>query len=220
LAVLHGDLAAYVRNDVLRHPLLPSRRYDARFSGLYNRELQVKMADMEMAEVTRNWPKMIWLHERAFRPEALQRVADKMTDSQYWAMVAEVWLDADIIDIDRWTDIWTLPRAYRDHVMTVDEHKALAQIPDDEITIYRGCTANTVQGLSWSLNPSDARMVAYRLDGAPLLVTATVEKQRIQAFFSGRPNRETDEVVVLERDYHPVSVKELPRRRARVMQAA
>src|SRR5882672_109403 len=122
LAVLHGDLAAYVRNDVLRHPLLPSRRYDARFSGLYNRELQVKMADMEMAEVTRNWPKMIWLHERAFRPEALQRVADKMTDSQYWAMVAEVWLDADIIDIDRWTDIWTLPRAYRDHVMTVDEH--------------------------------------------------------------------------------------------------
>jgi len=208
--------------EVLRHPLLPIRDYEAQFNALYGRELQVKQIDLEMAELTRNWGKTIWLHERPFRAMALQSIADKMTDAQYWALVAEVWIDADdtYTERGRWTQIWTSTRPYRDHVMTVVEHEALAQIPDDEITIYRACLPETEHGLSWSLNKNDARAVAGRLAGQPIVVTATVEKQRIQAFFSGRPNRQEDEVVVLPRHIRRVGTSETPRRRVRALQAA
>jgi len=234
LTVLHEALAPYIRKEkreekgrekiveVLRHPLLPARDYEAQFNALYGRELQVKQIDLEMAELTRNWGKTIWLHERPFRATALQNIADKMTDAQYWALVAEVWIDAGdtYAERERWTQIWTSTRPYRDHVMTVDEHKALAQIPDDQITIYRGCLRGTEQGLSWSLNKNDARVVAARLVGQPVLVTGTVDKRRIQAFFSGRPNRKEDEVVVLPRHVRRVAVNETPGSRVRVLQAA
>jgi hypothetical protein len=208
---------------MLRHPLLPQRPYDERFAALYNRELQIKQADLEAAKASHNWPKVIWLHERPFRATALQSIANEMPDSQFWAMVAEVWLDADNTydERSRWTTIWTSPRGHRDHVMTVDEHKALDKIPDDEITIYRGCGTTTINGMSWSLNPDDARNVAHRVARlSPVVVVATVPKRRIQAFFSGRPSRLEDEVVVLPNHFRLVSARPLPRRRARIMQAA
>lgn len=196
---LHPDLLACVHDGILQHPLLPKRAYDKRFLAIYNREYQMKLTQLQQAEATGNWSKTVWLYERQFRTTALQKVAEFLNDYQYWGMVADVWLDADVTDTSAsstriWANLWSADRPCRDRVMTDEEHRALRLIPDDLVLIYGTRTVS----LSWALSAADAKSLAERSGIDRPVITGMVQKRHIQAFFSrARPGRYEDEVVVL-----------------------
>jgi hypothetical protein len=213
---LHPDLQACLKGHVLYHPLLGRRPYEERFTAIYNRDYQRKLRLLEQYKLLGQWSSAIWLHERPFRPDVLQKFSSAMDDDQYWRLVGEVWLDAEDRSNDRrcWTQLWSARKSCRDQVMTADEHRKLAAIKDGIVVVYRGChDRRMIDGLSWMLDRTAAQAAAYAAPGTPMVATAEVMKQHIQALFSGRQNRRQDEVVVLHRHYRLVAVEELVSRR-------
>jgi hypothetical protein len=201
---------------VIYHPLLGKRPYEERFTVIYNRDYQRKLRLLEQFKLFGQWSSAIWLHDRAFRSDALQKFASAMDDDQYWRMVGEVWLDTEAPLKDRrcWTQLWSARKPCRDQVMTADEHRKLAAIKDGVVLVYRGCyDRRMVDGLSWVLDRTAAQAGAYAAPGQPMVVTAEVMKRHIRALFSGRQSRHPDEVVVLPRHYRLVAIEELVSRR-------
>ena len=77
-------------------------------------------------------------------------------------------------------------------MMTPRECEALAALPE-HVTVYRGCGPKNVIGCCWSLDRDTAEsfptLVRYRQED-PLLVTATVRRDRIVALKLNRSERE------------------------------
>lgn len=142
---------------------------------------------------------------------ALQALAARMDDAEYWRLVAEVWIDAENVlgEIARWTQLWSSSRPCRDQVMTAAEHERLRLIKEQTVAIYRGCDDPAIiDGLSWSFN---AKVGV----GARVLVTAEISKQHIQAYFAHRRPGRRDEVVALPHHYKIIDVRQKhPRRRS------
>jgi hypothetical protein len=61
------------------------------------------------------------------------------------------------------------------------------------VTVYRGCSARYMRGVSWTLDQQVARKFPfldwYRVSD-PVLVTATVRKEHVLAVFLGREEQE------------------------------
>jgi hypothetical protein len=214
---LHSDLIPCLRGRgrgrALSHPLLVAQPYVEAYNAVYNREYRGKLVELAQAEATGNWSRFIWLHEPAFRVMALQSIAGSMTDQQYWPMVSEVWLDSQTQEHRPWTELWSARRPYRERAMTEDEHRRLAELPD-EVPIFHGQRTAKVTGLSWSLLYADALAFAYRPgDGRPCVASAVVRKPRIQALFSRGANHHGSEVIVFPQHRHKLRVIELPLRR-------
>lgn len=199
---LHPDLQACVHNGTLCHPLLGTRPYERHFTPIYNRTYARKQELLQRAQASGSWATGIQLYDRPFRPAALQALAERMDDAEYWRLVAEVWIDAEDVFAEkaRWTQIWSSPRPCRDQVMTPAEHERLRRIKTQTVVIYRASDDPTIiDGLSWAFNAKVGI-------GARVLVTAEIRKQHIQAYFA-RPGRR-DEVVALPQHYKIIDVKE------------
>lgn len=195
-------LEACVKRTTLCHPLLGERPYTTNFNALYNRIYAHKLVLLKQAQASGDWAAAIQLYDRRFRPLAVQTLAEQMDDASYWRQVAKVWIDADDVFAERvrWTQIWSSRRPCRDQVMTATEHNRLRQIKDPT-TIYRGCTNATANGLSWSFSEKVGA-------GQPVLVTAEIAKQHIQAYFTQRQPGRPDEVVAFPRHCKIIDVKE------------
>src|SRR3569833_2346983 len=153
LVALQRNLHTGAQGVELRHPLV-TRPYNERFNAVYNRQYRDRLTALRQAKAARNWERFVWLHERPFRVTEFQRIARRLTDDQYWRMLAQVWVDAGGSFAQRalWTQLWTADRWYREQVMTDDEHDALSILPEltpGVVMIYRGCAeVETVKGLS------------------------------------------------------------------------
>ena len=81
--------------------------------------------------------------------------------------------------------------------MNADEKEAFARLRD-KITIHRGCGPINKLGISWSLNREIATRFPfsqrYHTD-QPLLLTATISKDRVAALKLGRAEQE---VIVID----------------------
>lgn len=204
---------------VLRHPLLTVSPYSEQKKAIYTRQLQDKFRELRRAKQTRNWAKLIWLHEPRYRGDALWQIASLMTDSQYWRMVAEVWINSEdrLLMQEVWTQLWSSSRPHREQAMTDYEHDALALLPESEpgyITIYRGyCDPSALYGMSWAVSRTQALEFAHLYagpQGTPLLAIGQVRKRDIKAHFVDRKPGEA-EVVVLPMDCQAVTVEVLQR---------
>lgn len=73
------------------------------------------------------------------------------------------------------------------------ERVALEELPS-RVTTYRGCFQHNKEGLSWSMDRQIAAsfplLNGYRSKGQPLLITATVEREKILALKNGRDEAE------------------------------
>lgn len=211
MTALNAILRDFVSTHTLRHPLLGVRSYLPRFNDVYNREYRNKREMLRQAVAAGNWHNVVWLHEPPFRPQALQDYANRMPDEDYWRLVGEVWIDSQRTrgDRQRWLHLWSSRRPRRDQVMTVTEHRLLANLPDTKLAIYRGFgSPGDLQGLSWTFNPDSAALFAQK-GREPAVAFATVRKRHIQAFFSGRRPGRLDEVVVLWRHLQIVRIDPL-----------
>lgn len=134
---------------------------------------------------------------------AIFHLHDQMEFSEWLTLLGEFWTDSDNVGVYKDDLIWILrewldePESVIPELMNADEKEAFARLRD-KITIHRGCGPINKLGISWSLNREIATRFPfsqrYHTD-QPLLLTATISKDRVAALKLGRAEQE---VIVID----------------------
>ena len=176
---------------VLKHPLLFSVPYLPPLNRILNTQLTAKRLAVAEAEANGDWSRYLVLHERPWRGEAFAKIADRMTDQQYWKELSWVWLDSENIQENPqpWDRLLRAERPCRDQLMTDHERSELAALPD-ELVIYQGHTSARDDGWSYTTRRSTAEWFARRFsdleNGRPMLTTETDAKAEVTAYLLRR----------------------------------
>jgi hypothetical protein len=81
--------------------------------------------------------------------------------------------------------------------MTIEERNAFEELPE-QITIYRGCGPRNKSGMSWSLSRDIAVRFPFSMrygTDQPMLLTATIRKNRAAAL---KLERNEQEIIVVD----------------------
>jgi hypothetical protein len=201
---LHEDLKPYLGETTMRwmalkHPLVFVVPWHDHSAKQANQMYAYKTEAVAAALAEKEWLTYIYLHERAYRAQALATIADKVTDDEeYWLLLRDVWIDSE--NIWQWgtKNLRALLEADRpgraEGLMDEMERANIAQMTQ-EVTIYRGYVGGrgTQKGWSWTLNPRKAEWFAQRISGSGdtmAVATATINKDDIIALFHGRQEAE------------------------------
>lgn len=201
---------------MIRHPLVYSIMHTQNQNAMVNAQLRAKKKALASAIIEERWHSYVYLHERPYRVEAFEVLANDLDvfddETGYWELLGSIWTDSENIHQNEgmWRDFLTDPRPGRESMMNEAERTALAEDYDDTITVYRGFTVEgREEGLSWTSNSVVAKFFARRLarpDQTPMMATGTVNKSNVIAFFDGRSEQE---LVVLPEDIQAVDVTEV-----------
>ena len=214
---LHADLQPYVVDhpslgQMLQHPLAYQIPYFPQSNALINLQYQHKLEMLDAARKAKDWDQVIGLHERAYRWEALDALADQLTDEQLAQSFAWVWIDSENIWQNHEIIEGLIPRirnqAFRPYLMDRVDLKRFAALPT-MVHAYRGCQQHNRRGLSWTLDRDKAIWFAkrYTRNGdKPLLLSAEIAKPDILFYSIGRNE---DEIVLSDPD-SPQSIKPEP----------
>jgi hypothetical protein len=190
---------------MLRHPLVFSVPYHPALNAFLNAQYRMKSKATEDALRSSKFERFVFFHERPYRWDAMTHLLaiEAVINGRRWfRLLAEVWQDSENV----WQYQGVFPRLFagprtatptdRKHIMTKSEQKVLAALPDPVI-IYRGATKGRNElGWSWTTDHNRARWFANRFKTKhrePVLVTATVPKAHIIAYFE---QRDESEIVV------------------------
>ncbi len=201
----HPDLAAAIQpgplGQMIHHPLIIETFLTVNKCGLVNARYTEKLAAVENARLERKFSPYVFLHERPYRLDALTKLLDDdllYDPAVYWPLVAQVWIDSENIwqNIEQWNYIWT---AMSDSLLAMsdaDRESFLAM--KNMITVYRGLDSRgTREGMSWTTDRKKAEWFSKRFssqDRTPVVLTASVAKRDVLAYFT---NRGENEIVVL-----------------------
>lgn len=198
------ELARHLREHdslgkILHHPMVIQVPYFPAMNRMSNRQFEHKTNEANTAIAQEKWDRYVFIHERPYRIEALQRVLWDMrvTDpAEVWPLIGSVWTDSENISefFDDWLEIWDQDIPNRHLAMDDDERAALAQMAD-MIDIYRGFGHDVaVRGQSWTVDRDKAIWFAnrYQTHGGrtPMLASAKVRKTDVIAYFAGRNESE------------------------------
>ena len=64
--------------EYVKHPLVFAVPYHESMNGYLNKMFDQKVKELEKAIKTKSWNKLIWLHERPYRPMALMQFSSAM----------------------------------------------------------------------------------------------------------------------------------------------
>lgn len=184
---------------MIQHPLIQEIMYREQMNALINKRFEVKVEALNEAVDSKNWNRVIWLHERPWRIEALIKYQGQMSDTQYWECVGAVWIDSENIwqRTYEWRTLWENPRKGRRFAMDAKERKQLALMPDT-IQVFRGVHGKGITkqrhriGMSWTTDREKAEWFANRwAPQHPIKVLeGTVKKYAVHAYFIGRNESE------------------------------
>lgn len=179
---------------------------------MINKRFEYKKAAIEEAIDASDWHKYVFLHERPYRPPALdEAVFYGLSDREYWELVGEVWTDSENVwqYPNLWHNFWTMDFEGREHVMDVAEQKTLLELPD-EITVWRGShhsVENASNGMSWTIDYEKAKWFANRYKRPErFLAEGKVKKEHVLAYFSGRNE---SEVLIMPENVEIISVENI-----------
>jgi hypothetical protein len=205
--VLHPDLVPHVYDNgsftFLSHPIviLPLFNKDSAFDiRRANTYFERKREDVVLAVNEKNWGRVLMLHEKPYKVDALLHFAEHMTDEQFNESVKDVWnyVENNSQAMEQWHDLLTDERIKPELLMDEDELAVLAAL-SDVVTVYRGYSEDgTADGYSWTLDKAQARWFATRLaqsDELMFLRTIAVPKRRIIFYDNSRGEAE---VVIAE----------------------
>jgi hypothetical protein len=145
-------------------------------------------------------------------PRRFERLAPRMSDTQYWQLLAYLWVytDAPHAYVHVWRRLFRSERPGRDHAMHPDERAELAEF-GDRIDVFRGfCKHGGENGIAWTPDRDLAVAFAERWVGyvvAPdglFVARATIPADRIVALF--------DRKSVVGREVVVPSLRGFPRR--------
>jgi len=192
---LHPDLVPYLEQSsegwmMLRHPLV----YQVPFfsNGSANAYYEQKSKAVEKAIADKNYKQFVWLFERPYRLEAFIKIADKLSDTDYWKLLSDIWIDTEnqYAYLKEWKKLLASKRSNRHYMMDEEEDNILRSLPE-EVTIYRGCQKGINEdGLSWSLDKSKAEFFANRFGKKGIILERTISKNDIVAVLVGRGESE------------------------------
>ncbi len=215
---LREELTAYVEDSavlgqVLRHPLVYQVPYSPAMNRLSNLMFAQKSRELVAAIADENWHKFVFLHERPYRLEALEKVMNDVEEpGVFWPLAASVWIDSENIadNFHRWRTIWANgPTRRVAKCMSRQERVALRGMPTN-ITVYRGVGhRGAVEGLSWTIDPERAIWFAKRFADAcrtPILAEGSIQQDKVLAYFTGRGE---SEIVAFPEDVKIESIKRL-----------
>lgn len=184
---------------ILHHPLIIQIPYFPGMNRLSNRQLEHKNMLLKESVASENWDRYVFVHERPYRIEALQRVLWEMNATApdvVWPLIGSVWIDSENISeyFDDWLELWDQDIPNRHLCMDDAEQAALKALPAT-ITIYRGFGHDVAShGQSWTTDREKAVWFAnrYQTHGGrqPMLATATIKKSKVIAYFLGRNESE------------------------------
>lgn len=190
---LDDDLWDYVEDGMVKHPLLYMSLGGRHGVATCNSFFHEKSDAAYRARCSRDWEKFLFLHERPYRLAAFEEIETELDDSLYWRLLARLWIDSENIFQNRatWTELWSARRDSKPSAMQVEEQEAFQGLPQ-QLVLYRGVGADdeALDGLSWTLSREKAVWFANRRNGIPRLVTASVEKVDVHAYFDRRDERE------------------------------
>lgn len=190
---LHPELAAcFVESTIgpcVKHPLVFSMAHHPSRNRYANLLLSQKRAALAEAEAAGDWQRVVWLHEKPFRPEALFARCDRITDdAEWWRLVGMVWTNSE--NHMEWgpltAALLAVDRPGREAMMDVAERAALAAMPET-LTVHRGYRGHAA-GWSWTTVREVAEQFARRFphrDGAPRVAHGKVDRRLVVAYFDG-----------------------------------
>ena len=192
---LHPDLLPYLEQSsegwmMLRHPLV----YQVPFfsNGSANAYYEQKRIAVEKATADKNYKQFVWLFERPYRVEAFIKIADKLSDTDYWRLLSDVWIDTEnqYAYLNEWKKLLASKRPNRHYMMGEEEDNILRSL-SNQVTIYRGCQKGLNEdGLSWTLDKSKAKFFANRFGKKGIILERKVPKSDIMAVLLGRGESE------------------------------
>jgi len=192
---LHPDLVPYLEQSsegwlMLRHPLV----YQVPFfsNGSANAYYEQKRIAVEKATADKNYKQFVWLFERPYRVEAFIKIADKLSDTEYWRLLSDVWIDTEnqYAYLNEWKKLLASKRPNRHYMMGEEEDNILRSL-SNQVTIYRGCQKGLNEdGLSWTLDKSKAKFFANRFGKKGIILERKVPKSDIMAVLLGRGESE------------------------------
>lgn len=144
-----------------------------------------------------NWSGYVFSYPRPYRRDGFSLIRDRLSDSEYWKLLREMWIDTELPNLHRqrgyWLGLFKLSRENRSELMTPNEHEALATLPDP-VRIYRGAAPKYARGLSWTTDPERAKWFAERYSAwSGRVFTCVIPKTKILAYFL---ERDENEVVI------------------------
>lgn len=203
----HADLLPELENYVyemeglggmkaLKHPLC----FEVPFfsPGQANRRYLQQSRILAEAEEASDWHTCIFVHERAYRTDALLKYVIGVNDfdepvhtlatlePEFRDYVRDVWTDSENIaqNIPIWNHIFDVPD---DCGLLLGDAEEFAELPD-EITVYRGDCPDG--GWSWSTDRAIAEFFAKRWNEGWPLLTGTVEKKYVFGYLTNRGESE------------------------------
>jgi hypothetical protein len=192
---LHPDLVPYLEQSsegwmMLRHPLV----YQVPFfsNGSANAYYEQKRIAVEKATADKNYKQFVWLFERPYRVEAFIKIADKLSDTDYWRLLSDVWIDTEnqYAYLNEWKKLLASKRPNRHYMMGEEEDNIFRSL-SNQVTIYRGCQKGLNEdGLSWTLDKSKAKFFANRFGKKGIILERKVPKSDIMAVLLGRGESE------------------------------
>ena len=191
---LHPDLQPYLEDGAiglqLRHPLV--YLVPLWGNGHANALYEHKVKGVKDALANNKYSSYIFLHERPYRLDAFTLIQSKLSDTQYWSLLSDIWTDTENQwqGLNKWKQLLSSNRPSRHYLMNKEEFNLLQSLPD-EVTIYRGCQAGINEnGLSWSLNKKKAEFFANRFGKEGIILERKIPKSNIIAFLNGRGETE------------------------------
>jgi len=187
---LHPDLQPYLEEGAiglqLRHPLV--YLVPLWGNGHANALYEHKVKGVKDALANNKYSSYIFLHERPYRLDAFTLIQSKLSDTEYWSLLSDIWTDTENQwqGLNKWKQLLSSNRPSRHYLMNEEEFNLLQSLPD-EVTIYRGCQAGINEnGLSWTLNKKKAEFFANRFGKEGIILERKIPKSNIIAFLNGR----------------------------------
>lgn len=186
---------------MIRHPLVYAVPFfDTREEIVrLNKMLDHKKEAVIEAESNHNWGRYIFLYERPWRLHAFKQINASMDDSDYWKLLAEVWIDCENIREHRmdWWEMLTSTRRKRKMFMDTSDRCTFRKLPV-QIEAYRGTREiekdSHYFGFSWTLNREKADWFAKRFvhrdDGGPVVCIAQFDRNLCVGYLNGRGEEE------------------------------
>ena len=191
---LHPDLQPYLEEGAiglqLRHPLV--YLVPLWGNGHANALYEHKVKGVKDALANNKYSSYIFLHERPYRLDAFTLIQSKLSDTQYWSLLSDIWTDTENQwqGLNKWKQLLSSNRSSHHYLMNEEEFNLLQSLPD-EVTISRGCQAGINEnGLSWSLNKKKAEFFANRFGKEGIILERKIPKSNIIAFLNGRGESE------------------------------
>jgi len=180
----------------LQHPLVYEVPYWPAMNALINERYKQKLNALEIARKESNWERVIYIHERPYRWEALECVSTFLEKERLAQMFADVWIDSeniwqhqevigDLINQVKDTEL-------KDCLMSEDDYLRYQLLPKT-VEVYRGCLDHNQQGLSWTLDKEKAIWFAQRFQRegiTPMVLSGRVNKSDILFYTDGRSESE------------------------------